>query len=64
MSIVQIEGLTRDYRNNRDLFHLFNPDGIIACNIGALWGVAALFFGSILLFSSAILIFNKKDLHI
>jgi len=45
-------------------FTLFNPDGITAGETGALWGMAALFVGAVVLFVSAITIFNKKDLHI
>lgn len=45
-------------------FTLFNPDGIIAGEVEAFWGVAVLFVGALALFISAIMIFTKKDLHI
>lgn len=45
-------------------FTLFNPDGIAAGEAGALWGMVILFGGALILFSAAISIFNKKDLHI
>lgn len=45
-------------------FTLFDSDGIIAGELGGVWGMLALFAGAIVLFSSAIVIFSKKDLHI
>lgn len=45
-------------------FTLFNPDGIIAGEAGAYWGMAILFIGAIVLFATAIAVFSKKDLHI
>jgi len=45
-------------------FTLFNPDGITAGETGAIWGMVTLFVGAMVLFISAITIFNKKDLHI
>lgn len=43
---------------------LFNPEGIVAGEIYSILGIVTLFVGSIALFSVAILIFSKKDLHI
>lgn len=45
-------------------FTLFDSDGLIAGEPGAIWGIFVLFSGAIVLFSTAILIFSKKDLHI
>ena len=45
-------------------FTLFDSDGIIAGELGAIWGILALLAGAIVLFSIAIVIFSKKDLHI
>jgi len=45
-------------------FTLFDSDGIIAGELGAIWGMLVLFAGAIVLFSAAIVIFSKKDLHI
>lgn len=45
-------------------FSLFHADGLIAGDPAALWGMAALFVGALLLFAAAILVFSKKDLHI
>ncbi len=45
-------------------FTLFDSEGIIAGEPGAIWGILALFIGAIILFSAAIIIFSKKDLHI
>lgn len=45
-------------------FTLFNSDGIIAGEAGAIWSLVALFAGAIVLFSAAMAIFAKKDLHI
>lgn len=45
-------------------FTLFNPGGIVAGESSAIWGMVALFVGAVVLFASAIAIFNKKDLHI
>jgi len=45
-------------------FTLFDSDGIIAGETGAIWGIVALFVGAIVLFAVAIAVFSKKDLHI
>jgi ABC-2 type transport system permease protein len=45
-------------------FTLFDSDGIIAKESGAIFGMIALFIGALILFSAAIAIFSKKDLHI
>jgi len=45
-------------------FTLFDSDGIIIGESGAIWGMIVLFVGAIVLFSTAIVIFSKKDLHI
>ena len=45
-------------------FTLFNSDGIIAGEPGAIWGMVILFAGAVALFGAAIVIFSKKDLHI
>lgn len=45
-------------------FTLFDSDGIIAGESGAIWGMIVLFAGAIVLYSTAIVIFSKKDLHI
>lgn len=45
-------------------FTLFNSDEIIAGEASAYWGMAILFVGAIALFSAAITVFSKKDLHI
>ena len=45
-------------------FTLFDSDGIIAGESGAIWGIVILFVGAIILFGTAIVVFSKKDLHI
>jgi len=45
-------------------FTLFNPDSLLACESGAIVGIAVLFAGAILLFLTGIWTFSKKDLHI
>lgn len=45
-------------------FTLFNPDGITTGDSAAIWGIVALFIGAIILFTSAIAIFSRKDLYI
>lgn len=45
-------------------FTLFDSDGIIAGDPFAFWGIAALFAGALALFTAAIVVFVKKDLHI
>ena len=45
-------------------FTLFDSNGIIAGESGAILGMFVLFAGAIVLFSTAIVIFSKKDLHI
>jgi len=45
-------------------FTLFDSDGIIAGESGAIWGMVILFAGAIILFTVAIAVFSKKDLHI
>lgn len=43
---------------------LYRPDGIIAGEACAYWGMGILFAGALALYAAAILIFSKKDLHI
>jgi ABC-2 type transport system permease protein len=45
-------------------FTLFDSDGIIAGEAGAMWGMVVLFAGAVALFGTAIAVFSKKDLHI
>ena len=45
-------------------FTLYNTDGIIAGETGAIIGMAVLFVGALFLFGAGIAIFSKKDLHI
>jgi ABC-2 type transport system permease protein len=45
-------------------FSLFNPDGLIEGDGGAIAGVVVLFIGAVALFTSAIIVFTKRDLHI
>lgn len=45
-------------------FTLFDSDGIIAGEPGAILEMLILFAGAIILFSAAIVVFSKKDLHI
>ena len=46
------------------LFTLFDPKGSAAGEINAVIGMAVLLFGAIVLFTSEIIVFSKKDLHI
>lgn len=46
------------------LFTLFDPNGILAAQPGALTGAAVLLVGAAALFAIGILVFCKKDLHI
>lgn len=45
-------------------FTLFNPDGIIKSESGAMAGVMVLLIGAALLYVIGIIIFNRKDLYI
>ncbi|NLV58069.1 MAG: ABC transporter permease subunit [Clostridiales bacterium] len=45
-------------------FTLFDSEGIIAGEPDAIWGMIALCAGAMVLFSSAIVVFSRKDLHI
>lgn len=45
-------------------FTLFNPDGIISGETGAIIGLAVLLCGGIVLFTLGIMVFSKKDLYI
>lgn len=45
-------------------FSLFNPDGIIDLDKSSIAGIVILFVGAIILYSVAIRVFSKKDLHI
>ncbi|MDF2595035.1 MAG: hypothetical protein K0R69_1376 [Clostridia bacterium] len=45
-------------------FTLFNPEGIIKGEGSAIAGVITLFIGAIIVYSVAIVVFSKKDLHI
>lgn len=45
-------------------FTLFNSNGLIAKEPIALWSMAILFAGALLLFGAGIAVFSKKDLHI
>ena len=45
-------------------FTLFNPDGIIAGQPGAVWGMAALAVGAVVLFAAAIAVFASKDIPV
>lgn len=45
-------------------YTLFDSNGIVAGESGAVWGMLVLFAGAIVLFSIAILVFSKKDMHI
>lgn len=45
-------------------FTLFDPEGILNRSEGAMWGVIALLFGAIIMFTLAITIFKNKDLHV
>ena len=45
-------------------FTLFNPDGLIKGESGAVAGILILLAGTIVLFTAAITVFTKKDLHI
>lgn len=46
------------------LFTLFDPEGIINGTESAMWGWIALLCGAIVIFTLAIIIFEKKDLHV
>lgn len=46
------------------LFTLYNPTGIAEGETAALTGVAVLLIGAIVLFTTGIIVFQKKDLHI
>ncbi len=45
-------------------FTLFDPDGIIAKDNSAYIQIVILFAGALLLFTAAVIVFRKKDLHI
>lgn len=45
-------------------FTLFNPDGMIAGESGAIAGIFVLFAGSVMLYVLGIMTFERKDLHI
>ena len=45
-------------------FTLFNPDGLIAVEKGAIVGIIALFAGALLLFNTGFTVFSRKDLSI
>ena len=45
-------------------FTLFDPEGLVAGESGALAGILVLLVGGIALFLLGISIFNRKDLHI
>lgn len=45
-------------------FTLFKPAGIIDSEGGAIVGIIVLFIGAMVLFTAAIAVFSKKDLHI
>ncbi len=45
-------------------FTLFNPDEIVSGETSAYIGMAVLFVMAVVLFSTSVVIFNKKDLHI
>jgi len=45
-------------------FTLFDSNGIIAGEPGAIWGMVVLFAGAITLFAVSTVVFSKKDLHI
>ena len=45
-------------------FTLFDSDGIISGEPGAIWEMVVLFAGAVALFGVAIVVFSKKDLHI
>lgn len=45
-------------------FTLFNPDGIIAGESGAITGMAVLLAGAVFLYALGIAVFERKDLHI
>lgn len=46
------------------LFTLFDPNGIVAGETGAMTGVAVLLAGAVTLYAAGIFVFRKKDLHI
>lgn len=45
-------------------FALYNPDGMIAGDSGAMIGLAVLFIGAVILYMLGIALFDKKDLHL
>lgn len=45
-------------------FTLFDPNGIVAGETGAVLGAGVLLAGAVLLYAAAVLVFTKKDLHI
>ena len=45
-------------------FTLFNPDGMIAGESGAIAGIFVLLAGSVMLYVLGIMTFERKDLHI
>lgn len=45
-------------------FTLFNPDKLVAGESAAIWGIVVLLLGAVILFTAAIQIFIRKDLHI
>lgn len=45
-------------------FTLFDSNGIVAGESGAILGIIVLFLGAIVLFGASIVIFSKKDFHI
>jgi ABC-2 type transport system permease protein len=67
MFIIQMLGSAGGKAENAKyvtFFTLFNPDGLIAGDVGAVSGLFILFIGAIVLFGAAIAVFSKKDLHI
>ncbi len=67
MFILQMLGNTGENAEKvkyATFFTLFNPNGIINGDTSAIWGIIALALGAIILFTSAIIVFAKKDLHI
>ena len=67
MYVLQMLANTGDSAENfkyATFFTLFNPDGLIAGEAGAIAGIIVLFVGATLLFAGGIAVFRKKDLHI
>ena len=56
-------GAAKNFRYTT-FFTLFNPDGLLAGETGAWFGVAALFTGALFFYTAAVIVFSKKDLHI